>query len=156
MYLGIGSNIEPALKISQAKSVLENSFQAVCFSATYISQAVGFAGDDFHNLVAKIETQLSLEALSTRLKQIEDQLGRVRGGKKFSSRHIDIDILLYGELVSEEPIVLPRPEIHENAYVLCPLAELAPDLVEPGGSLTYAQLWDTFDQSRQKLIRLVE
>ena len=143
-YLGLGSNIEPIQNIANSKQALFQDFPTVEFSRSFESEAVGFEGDNFINLVARIETELSLEDLILYLKELEDSLGRVRGGAKFSSRHIDIDILLYGDLVCDKPIQLPRDEITENAYVLWPLAELAPDLKEPGGNQTYAELWQQF------------
>jgi 2-amino-4-hydroxy-6-hydroxymethyldihydropteridine diphosphokinase len=151
VYLGLGSNINAHENINKAKAVLANLFENTRFSQTFESEAVGFEGDNFLNLVAEITVRGSLETLIKRLKEVEDDLGRVRAGAKFSSRHIDIDILLFGDLVCSQPIILPREEIRQNAYVLWPLAELVPDLVEPGGSLTYAQLWSKFDKNLQQV-----
>jgi len=151
VYLGIGSNIDPHTHIDNAKQALTKQFSTARFSRTYQSQAVGFSGNDFLNLVAEIHTQASLIDLIEQIKQLEDKLGRRRGGEKFSSRHIDIDILLYGNEVTDTPIILPREEIRDNAYVLRPLAELAPELPEPGGDQTYGQIWREFDQTAQQL-----
>ena len=151
VYLGIGSNIDAKQNISRTKVALAKLFPEAQFSRTFESEAVGFKGDNFLNLVAKIETDESLSELLATIKKLEDELGRVRGGAKFSSRHIDIDILLYGEFICEKPVALPRDEITQNAYVLWPLAELAPNLVEPGGTKTYSQLWKEFDQVSQRL-----
>ncbi|MGX5202847.1 2-amino-4-hydroxy-6-hydroxymethyldihydropteridine diphosphokinase [Aliikangiella sp. IMCC44632] len=150
-FLGLGSNISPQQHIAMAKQALTNQYSQVRFSRSFKSKAVGFEGDDFINLVAEIETKSTLVELIEEIKLLEDQLGRVREGDKFSSRHIDIDILLYADHVCQQPIVLPRPEIRESAYVLWPLAELAPDLVEPGGSKSYAQLWQAFDAASQPI-----
>lgn len=150
-YLGLGSNINPEDNITKAKRALLDIFDKVRFSRTFESQAVGFDGDNFFNLVAEIEVNDRLEYLIAQLKKIEDVLGRVRGGEKFSSRHIDIDILLFGNMTCQKPIVLPREEILLNAYVLWPLAELAPDLIEPVVKKTYRQLWQDFDKSSQQL-----
>lgn len=154
-YLGLGSNIQPQINIQQAKKLLAERFERVEFSATYESKAVGFSGDDFLNLVAKIDSQLSLRALIEALDQIEKLLGRTRSKQKFSSRSIDIDILLYGDLVCQQPIVLPRAEIYHQAYVLRPLAELAPDLIDPHKGISYRQLWQAFDQQAQPLKKVV-
>jgi 2-amino-4-hydroxy-6-hydroxymethyldihydropteridine diphosphokinase len=153
-YLGLGSNISPEKHIALAKQALMSNYQQVRFSRSFKSEAVGFDGDDFINLVAEIETNATLVELIEEIKMLEDQLGRVREGEKFSSRHIDIDILLYADNVCRQPIVLPRPEIRESAYVLWPLAELAPNLVEPGGCQTYAQLWQAFDGASQAIVAL--
>jgi 2-amino-4-hydroxy-6-hydroxymethyldihydropteridine diphosphokinase len=160
VYLGLGSNIEPTQNIANAKAELEKTFTDVHFSATYESQAVGFVGDNFHNLVAKIliEPTTTLPQLINQIKQIEDNLGRIRGGEKFSSRHIDIDILLFSDRVCECPIVLPREEIRENAYVLRPLVELSEslsnDLKDPRTQQSYYDLWQAFDVDSQPLVKL--
>ncbi|MCW8999705.1 MAG: 2-amino-4-hydroxy-6-hydroxymethyldihydropteridine diphosphokinase, partial [Kangiellaceae bacterium] len=104
VYLGLGSNIEPIQNIAKTKQALTKDFPSVKFSRSFESEAVGFEGDNFINLVARIDTELSLEELIQYLKTLEDSLGRVRGGAKFSSRHIDIDILLYGNLICKKPI----------------------------------------------------
>ncbi len=155
VYLGLGSNIEPVVNIESAKQVLFERFENVRFSQTFESQAIGFDGDNFLNLVAEVTTDESLPDLMVLIKDLEQTLGRVTCSEKFSSRLIDIDILLYGNLVCNTPIVLPREEIRENAYVLWPLAELAPYLVEPGGELTYGELWSRFDRSSQQLTPLI-
>jgi len=141
-YLGIGSNIEPEKNILFCKTLIQKMFQKVRFSKTYKSQAVGFDGDDFYNLVAEIKDEQELEELIQLVKKTEKELGRVRTEKRFSSRHIDIDILLYGDIVCQQPIVLPRPEIYDNAYVLCPQGK------------TYKNLWQAFDKSRQPLLMI--
>lgn len=151
VYLGIGSNIDATNNILKAKQVLIDCFENVRFSRTFESEAVGFKGDNFLNLVAQMTTEKPLESFIAQLKQIEDKLGRQRGGAKFSARHIDIDILLYGDLICESPIQLPRDEILKNAYVLWPLAELAPDLLDPLSKQSYASLWQHFDKSKQTL-----
>lgn len=151
VYLGIGSNIEPHKNVTKACEMLSQEFSQVRFSRIFESEAVGFDGDNFLNLVAEADTYLSLDELIDSLKNLEIQLGRKKGAEKFSSRVIDIDILLYGERVCNQPIVLPRPEIRDNAYVLWPLSELAKDLAEPGGKHTYGQLWQNFDQRKQNL-----
>ena len=125
------------------------------FSRTFQCQAVGFDGADFLNLVAEIQTEQSLPELISYLKQLENDLGRLRSDEKFSSRQIDIDILLFGDKTYNTPIVLPRGEIRGNAYVLWPLSELAPDLIEPGGTKSHAELWGEFNLSSQ-IIRVVE
>ena len=153
-YLGIGSNIDADANISRCIQAIEQTFVNSRFSRTFESKAVGFEGDNFLNLVAEIQTELSLADLIVALKLLEDRLGRVRGGAKFSSRHIDIDILLYGSLHCKTPIVLPREEIYENAYVLWPLAELAPELIDPKSERLFAQLWNEleFDSNEIKPI----
>ena len=86
------------------------------------------------------------------LREIEDANGRDRSGPKFSSRTLDLDLLLYDDLVLDENgLKLPRDEILKNAFVLWPLAEIAPGLKHPETGLTYAELWSRFDKTKESL-----
>ena len=161
VYIGIGSNIEPEKHFKAVYCLLKRTYPSIQFSRTFKSSAVGFVGDDFYNSVAKFSIESDnanlisqLDELLIQLKIIENQLGRTRGDKKFSARVIDIDVLLFGDLICEQPIQLPRSEIVENAYVLWPLSELAPDLNHPTESKTYSELWRVFDKEAQKLVAL--
>jgi 2-amino-4-hydroxy-6-hydroxymethyldihydropteridine diphosphokinase len=88
---------------------------------------------DFLNAVAEVETDAGARVLLDRLLEVERELGRVRDGKRWGPRTIDLDLLLYGSEKSDLPALqLPHPRLHERLFVLLPLAELAPDLVVPG------------------------
>ena len=154
IFIGIGSNIMPEKNISKVLVLLKDRFPSIEFSRVFESEAVGFKGDNFLNLVGKFESSEvdSLSELITSLKEIENLLDRQRSDKKFSARTIDIDVLLYGDLQTNSPIELPRGEILENAYVLWPLSELAPDLKHPVNGKNYRQLWGEFDKSLQGLV----
>jgi 2-amino-4-hydroxy-6-hydroxymethyldihydropteridine diphosphokinase len=111
-------------------------------SPVYESEPVGFDGEFFYNLTVQISTEMNLEVLSKTLKNIEDENGRVRGGERFSSRTLDIDILTYDDLCGVyDRIELPRPEIFFNAFVLLPMSDLAAKTLEPKTKLTYSALW---------------
>lgn len=141
-WLGIGSNVEAETHVRVAIEALKAEFAAVELSPVYRSQAVGFKGDDFINLVAKIDTDLSPRQLQQWLRALEDRHGRKRNVPKFSDRVLDVDILLFDQLcLNEQGLVLPRPEILEFAHVLRPLAELSPHLIYPGSSATLGSLW---------------
>ena len=121
-------------------------------SPIYESEAVGFSGDNFLNLVVGITTRLPPRQLADRLREIEAQHGRVRGAEKFSSRTLDIDLLTFGEaVVDEKGLQLPRDEILRYAFVLRPLADVAPQERHPQSGRSYGELWAEFDQSGQKL-----
>ena len=151
-YLSVGSNIDKKHNIQQALQTLGRLFGDIECSRIYESEAVGFDGDNFYNLVVGIQTGLSVLELASRLHTIEDEHGRRRGGKKFSSRTLDIDILTYGDQVGiVDGIALPRDEIIKNAFVLLPLSELAPDDRHPVLKKTYASLWGEYDHRKQKL-----
>lgn len=152
LALSIGSNIDAESNIRVALAALSAEFENLRTSTTYESQAVGFDGDNFLNLVVLVDTQMELSDVAVTLKQLEDQLGRDRQQAKFSGRSMDIDILLFGtESGMCSGIELPRPEVTENAYVLQPLSELLPDTVNPGTGMSYSELWQDYDKSKQRL-----
>ena len=152
VYLGIGSNIDRHKHILAALCALRNEFGELIVSPVYESEAIGFSGDPFFNLAVGLDTELSVGALQQSMKGIEDQNGRVRGGPKFSSRTLDIDILTYDALVGEyDGVQLPREEILRNAFVLWPLSEIAAHEEHPQLKQTYQYLWSRYDKSKQAL-----
>ncbi len=152
VFVSIGSNIERDYHIAQALDALADQFGVLRLSSVYESEAVGFDGDNFFNLVAAFATDLSVGELSRFLKQVEDRNGRCRQGPRFSGRTLDIDILTYDQQVGEvDGVELPRDEILKNAFVLQPLAELAPQQLHPLKQQCYALLWQSYDQTKQKL-----
>jgi len=152
LALSIGSNIDAISNLRRVRSALLGEFGNIICSTVYESEAVGFAGDNFLNLVALIETQLPLSEIATKLKHIEDILGRDRTQPKFSGRTMDLDILIYGSANGADcGMELPREEISRNAFVLCPLAEMIPDTFHPQTGKSFLQMWREFDKSRQKL-----
>ncbi len=142
VFVSIGSNIEPSLHVPQSIKLLEAHFGELQQSNCYESKAVGFDGDNFVNLVVKFKTDKSVADVNKVLHQIEDQEGRIRNnGKAWDSRTMDLDILLYGdECGFVDSTELPRPEVLDQAHVLMPLVELAPNKVHPQAQLTYAEL----------------
>ncbi|WP_111640997.1 2-amino-4-hydroxy-6-hydroxymethyldihydropteridine diphosphokinase [Marinimicrobium alkaliphilum] len=152
VYLSLGSNMAREQHILAALDALRAQFGELSISSVFESEAVGFDGSNFYNLVVGIDTALSIAELSDVLKTIEDDNGRCRKGPKFSSRTLDIDILTYGDFVgSEAGVDLPRDEITKNAFVLWPLAEIAPDTLHPVAGKAYRQLWLDYDKNRQRL-----
>ena len=152
IYISIGSNINPLHYIELALQDLQQTFGEIRSSRFYESQAVGFDGENFINLVSAAQTDLPVADVVKVLHHIEDQHGRDRRGPKFSSRTIDLDLLLYDDLVFQQTgIDIPRHEILTNAFVLCPLAELYPSGLHPQIGKSYAQLWKEFDQASQPL-----
>ena len=144
VFVGIGSNVEPERHIGQAVTRLRQRFGRLKLSPVYQNRAVGFEGDDFLNLVAAFETGLGVTELNAVLGDIEVHCGRERSARKFSPRTLDLDLLLYGDTVSEKPVRLPRKEILKYAFVLKPLADLAGDRRHPETGLSYAQHWAEF------------
>lgn len=131
---------------------MRETFGELELSSVYQSEAVGFDGDDFYNLVAAFDTEVDVKTISQQLHQIEDKNGRDRSGPRFSSRTLDLDLLVYDDLVTDaDGLEIPRGEILENAFVLWPLAEIAGDLKHPVSGKTYTELWQAFDKSKEKL-----
>lgn len=152
VYISIGSNIEPARHVRLAVMALHEFYGKLDISSVYESEAVGFEGDNFYNLVVGLDTQQDVNEVNRTLHDIEDRYGRERSGPRFSARRIDLDLLLYDDLVmAEGKLVLPREEILQNAFVLRPLAEIAAELVHPVEKQTIAALWQAFDKSQQQL-----
>lgn len=154
VFLGLGSNIEPERNLRLAARELRRHFGDVGLSAVYRSAAVGFDGDDFLNLVARVETELPPEEIAGLLERIHTLAGRQRGSADLASRTLDIDLLLYDDLVIDTPgLQLPRRDVLEYGFVLGPLAELAPDRRHPLTGRRFADHWREFDHSRHPLTR---
>ncbi len=151
IFISIGSNIEKERYIRQGVAQLVTAFGSINLSSVFESESVGFDGSNFYNLVCSATTSLEIGEVTTLLRQIEVANGRDRSAKKFSSRTLDLDLLLYDDLVVTSPVVLPRDEIDKNAFVLWPLASIAPDLMHPTRNETYQALWNCFEQSSQPL-----
>ncbi|MDH5824580.1 2-amino-4-hydroxy-6-hydroxymethyldihydropteridine diphosphokinase [Luteimonas sp. RD2P54] len=148
--LSLGSNIEPGRHLAAAIAAIAARFPGARFSPAYRTAAVGFDGPDFVNAAAVIDSDLDPPALDAWLHALEDAHGRDRSGPRYGDRTLDIDIVLFGDLVLDapagagqgpgRPLRLPRPELR-HAFVLRPLAEVAPELVEPVSGRTLAELW---------------
>ena len=152
VYISLGSNIDREVLTRAGVASLAQHFGELQLSSVYKSQAVGFKGEDFYNMVIALQTSKDVRSVSQILRQIEDEHGRDRSGPRFSSRTLDLDLLLYDDLViTEEKLQIPRDEILERAFVLWPLAEVAPDLIHPEAKKTYAELWQVFDKSSERL-----
>ena len=147
IYVSIGSNIDREHHIRAGIRELREQFGGVELSPIYESISVGFEGDNFYNLAAGFSTSLSINELNQTLSNIEDRHGRVRSGPRFSSRTLDIDLLLYDNIISEANCVLPRPEIYKNAFVLKPLADIAGDIIDPIKGDNYSTLWNAFEKT---------
>lgn len=152
VFVSVGSNIEPEENLRLACGELERRFGGLEVSSVYRNPPVGFAGDDFLNLVAAFETDRSPEALVAELEEIHDLAGRQRGGERFGPRTLDLDLLLYDDLVTDgPPLSLPRDDVLKYDFVLGPLAELAPDLVHPVAGRSLAELWRDFEDGGRRL-----
>jgi 2-amino-4-hydroxy-6-hydroxymethyldihydropteridine diphosphokinase len=152
VFLGLGSNVEPHRNLRLAIGELQRRYGRLKISNVYENTAVGFEGSDFLNLVVCLNTDESPADMHAHIESIHDMAGRERGKAKFVSRPLDIDLLLYDDLViNQPPITLPRADILEYSFVLRPLQELAPDLLHPVTELTMAEHWQQFDKKNHPL-----
>jgi len=154
-YISIGSNINKDEHIPASLRALEQAFGELAVSSIYETEAVGFTGDVFYNLVVGFDSDLEVKAVTKQLRQIELDNGRTRDSRKFAARTLDLDLILYGDLiVNDGRLQIPRDEIEHYAFVLEPLAEIAPSLQHPVSHISYAELWEQFDKSdlRQKRV----
>ncbi|MDN2480196.1 2-amino-4-hydroxy-6-hydroxymethyldihydropteridine diphosphokinase [Vibrio astriarenae] len=140
VYIGLGTNIERHQHVEAGLKELALLGSNLSVSTIYECEAVGFESQPFFNLVVKFDTLLSLDELATQLRAIEVRWGRPCNAQKNQPRTLDLDILLYGDLVSDKP-TLPRDDIYKFAFVIQPLFELSPDLLIPGTTKTVKQLW---------------
>lgn len=142
-WLSLGSNQQPEANLRAAAAALRARFGAVRFSPVYRTRAVGFDGPDFLNAAAELTTDLAPPALDAWLHALEDAQGRRRDVPRFSSRTLDLDLLLYDDEIIAGPgnLQLPRPELAQQAFVLRPMRDLAPRLRHPLLGKTLLELW---------------
>lgn len=152
VYISLGSNIERVANTRAGVDALRAHYGDLVLSSVYESESIGFAGGSFYNMVIGLQTDEPASKVVQVLKEIEEQHGRLRQSPKFSSRTLDLDLLLYDEqIINESGVQIPRDEILKHAFVLWPLAEIAPQLKHPQQGQTYAELWRDFDKSKQQL-----
>lgn len=151
-YLSLGSNIDAERWLSAAVAELRARFGALDVSPVYRSAAVGFDGPDFFNLAVGLDSDLGPEALNDWLHALEDRHGRVRGGDRYASRTLDVDIVLYDDLVLSGAghLQIPRGELR-HAFVLKPMADIAPGLRHPVSGQTMSDLWAAFPAGEEPL-----
>jgi 2-amino-4-hydroxy-6-hydroxymethyldihydropteridine diphosphokinase len=146
-YISIGSNIDKEFHIPASLKRLRQLFGKLLCSSIYENEAVGFVGDKFHNLVVQFESDLSAKAVAKLLRQVELDHGRSPQAEKFSSRSLDLDLILYGDQVIDDgQLRLPRDEICLYAFVLEPLAEIAANQLHPTMQIGFGELWQNFDK----------
>lgn len=152
VHVGIGSNIDRENSIRGAVRELAALYGPLTLSPVYESKAHGFEGDNFYNLVAGFDTAEPIERIKESLSPIELRFGRRRQENRFSARTLDLDLLLYGDIVRHDGRVnLPHPDIRRYAFVLRPLADIAPDLRHPETKMAYSEMWNQFKNKNQEI-----
>ncbi|KZX00776.1 phosphokinase [Pseudoalteromonas luteoviolacea] len=151
IYISIGSNVDRERHFKNGLAALIKHFPDYSHSNVYESEPVGFSGRNFFNSVFAAKTIISVEQVCLILKQIEQDNGRTRSDKKFSPRTLDLDLLLYDDMICEEPAQLPRDEITKNAFVLLPLSEVAAEVEHPVAGQKIKAIWQNYHNPSQKL-----
>jgi len=136
-YVGLGSNLgdrEAMLERAVELLAADPDVELVAVSSTRETDPVGYIDQPrFLNAAVAVATEVSARTLLERLLGIERELGRTRGGRRYGQRVIDLDLLVYGDAVIDEPgLTVPHPRLHERRFALEPLADLDPGLVVPG------------------------
>ncbi|NJC37817.1 2-amino-4-hydroxy-6-hydroxymethyldihydropteridine diphosphokinase [Xanthomonas arboricola] len=147
VLLSLGSNVQPTHYLRLAVDALRARFGPLAISPAYRTPAVGFDGPDFVNNAVALDTDMDLPALDQWLHALEDAHGRDRSGPRFSDRTLDVDVVFFGDCIVQGPghLRIPRPEL-KHAFVLKPLADIAPDFVDPLSGQTLAALWQSHPQ----------
>lgn len=151
VYIGIGSNIDKEYHVANALRDIHDIFDNCRVSPIFESVAVNCSGDNYYNLVVEFTTSLSINELMQRLKDLEISHGRKATDRRYAPRTLDLDLLLYDNVIQSKLPILPRPEILHHAFVLWPLADLSPELLHPELGISMAELWRDFDKTTQVL-----
>ncbi|AGG90767.1 MULTISPECIES: 2-amino-4-hydroxy-6-hydroxymethyldihydropteridine diphosphokinase [Rhodanobacter] len=152
VYLSLGSNLDPQQYLPAAVRELRERFGELTVSPAYRSKSVGFDGADFINLAVGLDTDLPPEALNDWLHALEDRHGRRRDVPRYADRTLDVDIVFYDALVLDGPghLQIPRKELR-YAFVLRPIADIAPALRHPVSGRSMAELWAAFPAASEPL-----
>ncbi len=155
VYVAAGSNVEPEKYLSLALRLLAAAYPPLTSSPAYRNKAVGFEGADFINLVVGFNTGQSVTAVRRQLQAIEAACDRPPDAPKWAPRSMDLDILLFGDLVSNEPgLVIPRPDLVKRPYMLKPMADIAPDVIHPTAGKTMRELWIGFSGGEHSMVEV--
>jgi len=153
VFLGVGSNLgnrENNLEQAVAR-IVEYIGPVLKSSSIYITEPWGFkAEEEFLNIVVKIGTKLTPSGILGRILMIESLLGRVRDNKQYTSRLIDIDILLYGDIIVDEEILkIPHPLLHKRKFVLVPMCEIDSEMIHPVLNKSLAELLESCEDQNE-------
>ncbi|MCG9700718.1 2-amino-4-hydroxy-6-hydroxymethyldihydropteridine diphosphokinase [Vibrio natriegens] len=140
-YIGVGTNIDREQHAKVAYNELQQLGEDLLVSPIYECEPIGFSSQNFYNFVITLRTTLSLEEFSHRLREIEFKWGREENAQKYQDRTLDLDIVLFGEIISTQKPELPRSDIYKYPFVTKPLYDLNPHLVIPGDGRTVADIW---------------
>ncbi len=155
VYVGLGSNLDPERRLQQAVADLEKRCAPLRVSAVYRSPAVGAPAADYHNLVVAFRSAAGAAAIKEVLTAIEDAADRSRTEPRSASCALDLDLLLYGRRVDAQ-LRLPRADVLRRAFVLAPLAQIAPQLIHPVTGQSLGSAWQALAATAPPLTMLGE
>ena len=147
LHLNIGSNQNRRINIRLALNKLESNFTDITVSSLFESPSEGFSGSNFYNVGVNARTKNNINEVVDNLHDIENSMGRERSLPKFSSRIIDLDLVLYNDTIDED-LKVPRRDILKYAFVLAPLAELNPEDIHPHKGISFLNLWKEFQSNK--------
>jgi len=147
LHLNIGSNQNRRINIQLALNKLESNFTDITVSSLFESPAEGFVGSNFYNVGVNAKTKNNIYEVVDILHDIENLMGRDRSLPKFSSRIIDLDLVLFNDAIDED-LKVPRRDILKYAFVLAPLAELNPEDIHPQKGISFLNLWKEFQSNK--------
>ena len=147
LHLNIGSNKNRRINIRLALNKLKSNFTDITVSSIFESPAEGFVGSNFYNVGVNAKTKNNINEVVGILHDIENSLGRDRSVPKFSSRIIDLDLVLYNDAIDED-LKVPRRDILKYAFVLAPVAELNPEDIHPQKGISFLNLWKEFQSNK--------
>lgn len=151
VFVGLGSNVEPHRNVAAAVAALRQVFEDPAVSPAYLNAAFGFEGDDFINAVAAFSTERPLRDVLRQLKQIELRLGKDLSAPRFAAKVIDLDLLYFGDhVVHNDRVAIPREDLCAHAFYLRPLADLAPDWLDPVSGKSMQSIWAEYDGQRSE------
>ncbi len=153
-FVSVGSNVDRVQHLKHAIEELSRLYGPLIISPVYESAPVGFEGAPFYNLVIAFDTEERPRQLVEQLHTLERAHGRPPKHGAWVSRTLDLDLVRLGELVCEQPVKLPRPECRRYAFILKPLADIAPHWRDPEDRTAYIDLWRKFAQTSQPLTRV--
>jgi 2-amino-4-hydroxy-6-hydroxymethyldihydropteridine diphosphokinase len=144
VFLLTGSNLGDSVRYlnTAADSIQENMGRIIKKSHVYLSESWGYNSSKvFYNQCIELETKFSSQTILEKVLKIEMDLGRVRIGKGYSDREIDIDILFFGEeIIEDKKLIIPHPRMHLRRFALVPMAEIASDFIHPVYKKTITEL----------------
>jgi len=154
VFVSLGTNVNRDENLHKGLLAMQQAFGSLTLSSLFESEAVGFDGAAFYNMVIAFSSDNSVEQVGEALREIEFTFGRTLDAKKFSPRTLDLDMLLFDDLILQTPVQIPRDEITENAFVLWPLAEIAGQTLHPVLQKSYQTLWQNYNKNKQQLLKI--